>query len=97
MVDLEVSNLCDPADVYRTIRDFLFDLQTQNDNWDCIAVLPVKAAPKKKKRRVGTSTNTEMDEICPACGAAKSKVLGFPWCHCLKCGHVYKGQTSPVA
>jgi transposase-like protein len=41
--------------------------------------------------------NSARVEICPLCGAVNSKVIGFPWPKCTKCGHTYNGQTSPVA
>lgn len=32
---------------------------------------------------------------CPECGLPGKKVLGFPWCHCSACGHVYKPAEAP--
>ena len=33
-------------------------------------------------------------QICPLCEAEASRVMGFPWDQCLRCGHVYKPKEE---
>lgn len=33
-------------------------------------------------------------QVCPECNAVDSKVMGFPWSMCIKCGYVYKSEIQ---